>query len=86
MIPAENLILHRRDRPSRGERENPVRGTITEFIALGETSAVTLRVDASDKTLSLSVPTHVARRNGLAEGGAAAVSLIAESIHLIRRR
>ncbi|MFT5133979.1 MAG: molybdate transport system ATP-binding protein [Gammaproteobacteria bacterium] len=83
MIPAENLILHRRDRPSKGERENPVSGTIEEFIPLGENTSVTMQVASSDQILYLSVPSHVAQRNGLETGASIAVSLLSDAIHLM---
>lgn len=82
LIPAENLILHRRDRPSRGERENPVSGIISEFIPLGETSSVTIDF-SNEQYMSMAVPTHVARRNGLARGETVTVSLLSEGIHLM---
>lgn len=84
LIPAENLILHRRDRPSRGERENPITGTISEFIPLGETSSVTITFN-NQQTMAMAVPTHVARRNGLAQGGSVTVSLLSEGIHLMAK-
>ena len=37
VIPAERVVLHRRDRPSRGENENPVSGEIEDYLALGPT-------------------------------------------------
>jgi molybdate transport system ATP-binding protein len=86
MIPAENLILHRRDRPSKGERENPVAGTIEEFYPLGESSSVTISVQESEELLHMTVPTHVARRNGLDRGGPVTVSLLAEGIHLMLKK
>ena len=86
MIPAENLILHRRDRPSRGERENPVSGTIEEFYPLGETSSVTIAVHKTEELMHMTVPTHVARRNGLDKGGSVTVSLLAEGIHLMHKK
>ena len=83
-IPGAGIILHRRDRPSRGERENPVHGTITNLVGLGDMSSVTLRVhNTVQSRLTLLVPTHVAQRNSLAIGVAAAVSLRAEAIHLM---
>ena len=84
LIPAENLILHRRDRPSRGERENPITGTISEFIPLGETSSVTIDFN-NEQTMAMAVPTHVARRNGLARGETVTVSLLSEGIHLMAK-
>jgi len=84
VIPAENIILHRSDRPSQGERENPVKGIIDECIPLGETTSVTLSV-ANGHIISMSVPTHVARRNKLSEGNDITVSLIAQRIHLMHK-
>ena len=86
VIPPENLILHRRDRPSRGERENPVPGRIAEFIPMGETASVLIRLEQEEEWhLSMSVPTHVARRNNLESGGPITVSLLAEGIHLMEK-
>jgi molybdate transport system ATP-binding protein len=83
-IPPANIILHRRDRPSLGEHENPVEGVIGECLILGENASVTMLVDGrADCRLSLSVPAHVARRNSLDRGGAIRVSLLAEAIHLM---
>jgi molybdate transport system ATP-binding protein len=87
MIPAAAIVLHRRERPSRGERENPVSGTIAELLFFGDTALVSLRVGAADgdsaPLLSFSVSAHTARRNALAPGAAATVSLIADAIHLM---
>lgn len=83
-IPPANVILHRRDRPSLGERENPVAGVIGEFIVLGETASITMLVNGlEDCRMAMSVPTHVARRNGLDMGVAIKVSLLSEAIHLM---
>ena len=83
-IPGSGIILHRRERPSRGERENPVAGTITNLLVLGDMCSVTLAVANQQKSLlTLQVPTHVAQRNTLAVGVDITVSLRAESIHLM---
>ncbi len=84
VIPDGYVVLHRRDRPSRGEHENPVAGRIETLLALGETAQVALRPEADPRLpLYFSVPLHVARRNGLAPGAEARVSLLAEGIHLM---
>jgi molybdate transport system ATP-binding protein len=84
VIPSARVVLHRRDRPSRGERENPVRGVLRDAVALGDTTHATLLVDGDAQApLQFSVPTHVAERNRLAAGGPAAVSLLADAIHLM---
>lgn len=80
-----SVILHRRDRPSRGERENPVFGGITSYIPLGEDVAIAMQPDgfADAHPLHLSVSMHVARRNGLAPGARIGVSILAEDIQLM---
>ena len=83
VIPSENIILHRHDRPSKGERENPVSGKIEEFIPLGESSAVTLKVNQTDQYLYMSIPTHVARRNQIEKDTEISVSLLCEGIHMM---
>jgi molybdate transport system ATP-binding protein len=83
VIPPEGVVLHRRDRPSRGERENPVRGIVGGFVVLGAEAQITLYVDGDERTaLGFSVPTHVARRNGVDTGEAIGVSLLADAIHV----
>jgi molybdate transport system ATP-binding protein len=83
VVPSSHVILHRRDRPSRGEHENPVPGKLKACIPLGDTTSCELEVDGVGETLAFAVPTHVARRNGLAVGEAAIVSLLADGIHLM---
>ena len=82
-IPADCIILHRRDRPSRGERENPVHGTVTDAVRLGEMTHVRIAIEGSAQPLELQLPTHAARRNRVSQGEAVGVSLRAGAIHLM---
>jgi molybdate transport system ATP-binding protein len=82
-VPGSHVILHRRDRPSRGERENPVRGVIADFLPLGESVSTVIRVEGTDERLQVTFPLHVARRNGLEAGAEVVVSLLREGIHLM---
>ncbi|BBI63839.1 hypothetical protein HSBAA_51450 [Vreelandella sulfidaeris] len=34
-LPPSDIVLHRRDRPSQGERENPLAATVEELVVLG---------------------------------------------------
>lgn len=84
VAPSAFIVLHRRDRPSRGERENPVAGTVESLIAVGETAMLTLRLDDDGgHPLHLTIPAHVAKRNGIETGVRATASLLAEGIHLM---
>jgi molybdate transport system ATP-binding protein len=82
-VPGSHVILHRRDRPSRGERENPVRGVIADFLPLGERVSTEIRVEATGEPLRVTFPLHVARRNGLEAGAEVVVSLLRDGIHLM---
>jgi molybdate transport system ATP-binding protein len=85
-IPDGFVVLHRRDRPSRGEHENPVPGMVETMVAVGQTAHIVLRPrHAPELPIHFSVPLHVARRNGIAPGAEATVSLLAEGIHLMLR-
>jgi molybdate transport system ATP-binding protein len=84
MIPVHQVLLHRRDRPSRGEHENPVAGRIAELFTLGAEASLSVEIDRRLKLhLALRLPVHVARRNNLALGDEITVSLLAEGIHLM---
>lgn len=75
------VVLHRVDRPSRGERENPVRAAIADLVTLGDDVVVRLVPEGlPDARLHLKVSLHVAQRNGLAPGRGVTVSLLAEAI------
>ena len=87
VIHPAHLVMHRRGRPSQGERENPVKGTVKELLDLGETVIVSLKLKEDEKTfLAFTVSSHSARRNQLCAGAEASVSLLAEGIHLMPRQ
>ncbi|MDQ7091429.1 MAG: ABC transporter ATP-binding protein [Methylococcales bacterium] len=66
MIPATDVILHRRYQVSKGDRENPFSGIIIDYMLLG--GYVTVLIELSKQhnmNVTMSIPLHVARRNGL---------------------
>ena len=82
IVPKNRIILHQRVRPSRGQAENPIEGTITEFNKLGDVIEIDMLPDgSSEHSLSFSLPLHVAERNQLSVGERIGVSLSAEGIH-----
>jgi molybdate transport system ATP-binding protein len=84
LVPQSKVLLHRRDRPSRGATENPVSGVISEHVLLGDTTVSVLEVDGrEDSAITFQVPAHVAERNRLGTGERASVSLLAQAIHLM---
>ncbi|MBT2771837.1 ABC transporter ATP-binding protein [Halomonas sp. ISL-60] len=82
-LPPSDIVLHRRDRPSQGERENPITATVSELVALGGITSVSLRASHGDM-LRFDIATHAARRNQLTCGAVVNVSLLAAGIHLMR--
>jgi molybdate transport system ATP-binding protein len=84
VIHPAHIIMHRRGRPSQGERENPVHGIVKELLVLGETSVVSLEIKGDDGVfLSFKISTHSANRNNLEVDAEASVSLLTEGIHLM---
>lgn len=83
LVAGSGVVLHRRGRPSAGERENPVPARVLDLLPMGEEARITLDVgDAAGGTLGFSMPLHAALRNGLAAGEDCTVSLLREAIHL----
>ena len=83
MVPESHVVMHRRERPSRGERENPVRGVARDVVILGGDARVTLDVHGADTPLTFEVSAHVAARNRVEAGAEVTVSLLADGIHLM---
>lgn len=84
VIHPAHIIMHRRGRPSHGERENPVHGVVQELLTLGEISVVSLKIEGNEGVfLNFKISSHSASRNGLKVGVEASVSLLAEGIHLM---
>jgi molybdate transport system ATP-binding protein len=84
LVQPSAILLHRRGRPSMGERENPVSGRIEDLVSMGEMTRLRLRPEApAERTINVTLPTHAARRNGLAVGAQITVSLLADGIHLM---
>jgi molybdate transport system ATP-binding protein len=83
VIPEGYVVAHRRDRPSRGEHENPLEGCIETALTIGPSTHLSLRVEPERHPIHFAVPVHVARRNGFEAGASARISLLAEGIHLM---
>ena len=84
VVPESHVVMHRRERPSRGEHENPVRGIARDVVTFGGLARVTLDVNGVDVPISFEVSEHVAARNRVAPGAEVAVSLLADGIHLMQ--
>ncbi len=83
MISSDAIVLHRRGRPSQGERENPVAGRVSQLTRLGEQTAVSVSIDgAAGTVLNFRLPTHAARRNDLDVGADVTLSLLSENVHV----
>jgi len=84
VVPRSYVVLHRRHRPSLGERENPINGSVGEVTVMGENTLVSMWVNRQpDSRLGFVVSNHVAERNSLSVGADVSVSLLREGIHLM---
>lgn len=83
-IPQSHIVLHRPDRPSRGERENPLTGIVSHKLVMGDNTVLSVQVGNPGRPpVHLAVPTFVAERNQLTEGESISCSLLAKSIHVM---
>lgn len=83
-ISPSKVLLHQRRRPSQGQQENPLSGTISDMITLRGITTVLMTIAAADNAmLQMDVPEHVVSRNTLKIGETIGVSLLADAIHLM---
>jgi len=84
MIQPANILLHRRGRPSNGDRENPMQGQIIEYMESNGLANMLVRVDQElEINIAINVPLHVAKRNALGLSEHIGISLLGEGIHLM---
>jgi molybdate transport system ATP-binding protein len=84
MIQPSSIMLHRRDKPTKGDQENPFLGPIVEQFESRGLSNLLVEIDPELKiNIAVTVPFHVARRNALAVGERIGISLLKEEIHLM---
>ena len=83
-IPATDVLLHRRVQPSRGVRENPVRGCVKEMVTVGGVTNVLIALNNHPQiTLHMDLPPHVIGRNLIKVHDEIGVSLLKKGIHLM---
>jgi molybdate transport system ATP-binding protein len=84
MIQSANVLLHRRDRPSNGDKENPLQGEVIEYMESSGLSNMLVQIDRElHINIAISVPLHVAKRNGLGLHENVGISLLSEGVHLM---
>ena len=85
-IAPTRVVLHRVDRPSRGEHENPVRARIVDCTVLGDDVTVRLAAEGVvGALLTMRLSSHVATRNQLAPGLDITVSVLSDAIVTLAR-
>jgi molybdate transport system ATP-binding protein len=86
ILPSE-VLLHRRVKPSRGIKENPVSGKIEELVRIGGTTNIIIKpTDRPGIKLYMDLPQHVVRRNALMPNEEIGVSLLKNSMHLMHKQ
>lgn len=83
MAPPQSLILHRPDRPSNGDKENPIEGTIEELVLLGPHVSISIRPKhAPQLPLRFFIPRHFVERQCLHQGMHISLSLLGRHVHI----
>lgn len=84
MIQSANVLLHRQDRPSNGDKENQLKGQIVEYIENSGLANLLVEIEHQfEISIAMNVPLHVAKRNSLGLDVNIGISLLAEGIHLM---
>ncbi len=83
LIEPSAIIMHRTDRPSKGERENPVKTCVSEAIEMGDDLMLKLIIKATGESIAFSISRHVAARNRVSTGNQLGISVLSEGIHLM---
>jgi len=83
LVDPSAIIMHRHDKPSNGERENPIVARVAEAITMGNDVALKLNIEQTGDYLAFRLSRHVAKRNQVKLGSQVRVSLLAEEIHLM---
>jgi molybdate transport system ATP-binding protein len=84
VIPEGYIVLHRRETATRSADENPVPGIVDGILLLGQNALISLRpLAGGSDVVHFTLPLRIVRRSGLSRGAQAAVSLLAEGIHLM---
>ena len=84
MIQPANVLLHRRYRPSKGDKENPLQGSVIEYMENNGLANMLVQVDRElQLNIAINVPLHVARRNQLGLHEKIGISLLGQGIHLM---
>jgi len=83
LIEPSAIIMHRADRPSKGDRENPVMTRVGEAIEMGDDLILKLIVEATGDSIAFSISRHVAARNCVITGSQLGISVLSEGIHLM---
>ncbi len=84
MIQSANVLLHRRERPSNGDKENPLQGQIIEYMESSGLANLLVEIDPELKiNIAMNVPIHVAKRNRLGLSENIGISLLSAGIHLM---
>lgn len=84
MIQSASILLHRRNRPSNGDKENPLQGSIIEYLEINGQANLLIEIDSQLKiNIAMNVPLHVARRNSLGLNESIGISLLTDGIHIM---
>lgn len=83
LVEPSAIIMHRHDKPSHGERENPIITRVDQAVELGDELSLRLIVELTGEAIAFRVSRHVAMRNHVVTGGQLTISILSDGIHLM---
>lgn len=83
MAPPQGILLHRPDRPSNGEKENPIDGIIDELVFLGPHVSISVRpLHSPELPLRFFIPRHYVDRQKFEKGMQVCLSILGKHVHI----
>jgi len=81
VVPAAGILLVRRDRVPARRTDNPLDGSVSECVVLGERAVLMVELSGGGR-LRFPVPLHVCHRMELVAGSTVKLDLVKEALHL----
>ncbi len=84
LIPPSAVIIQELDKANSEALKNQLVGTIAEAVSLGDDLSLRMHLNDIEKSLRFRISRHFAAQHGISAGSKITISLMADSIHVMR--